>query len=166
MRTRDAQSNRPDQEVFLYDSSANGGAGGLVCASCDPSGGRPRGVQYKQIDTREGGLAGGGGIWPENAWIAASIPGWTALSGVEGFALHQSRYLSDTGRLFFNSQDALVPRDGNKAEDVYSTSPPHVGDCEEARSSFSAASGGCVALISSGTAKRRIGVPRRKRNRR
>jgi NHL repeat-containing protein len=32
-----------DGEVFLYDAGANGGAGKLICASCNPGGGRPAG---------------------------------------------------------------------------------------------------------------------------
>jgi DNA-binding beta-propeller fold protein YncE len=149
---RDAVSGRPDQEVFVYDSAANGGQGGLICASCDPSGGRPHGVQYKRIDVREGGLAGGFAIWPETAWIAASVPGWMGISG-EGFALHQPRYLTDSGRVFFNAADSLVPQDANKTEDVYEHEPVGIGDCSSESASFDPASGGCVALISSGAAK-------------
>jgi DNA-binding beta-propeller fold protein YncE len=147
---RDAVSGKADQEVFLYDSGASGGAGGLVCASCDPSGARPRGVQYKQITSDNARLAGGSSVWPAEAWIAANIPGWTAISEAEGFALHQSRYLSDSGRLFFNAADALVAQDTNKTEDVYEHEPAGVGDCSEAKSSFDPASGGCVSLISGG----------------
>lgn len=146
---RDAVSGKPDEEVFLYDDAA----GTLVCASCDPSGARPRGVQYKQIEAGEEGLAGGSRVWPENAWIAASTPGWSVLSSGEGFALYQSRYLSDAGRLFFNSADALVPQDANKTEDVYEYEPPGIGDCSTGQATFAPSAGGCVALISSGTAK-------------
>ncbi len=32
-----------DGEAFVYDATANGGAGKLICASCNPSGGRPAG---------------------------------------------------------------------------------------------------------------------------
>jgi hypothetical protein len=146
---RDAVSARPDQEIFIYDGASNT----LSCASCNPSGGRPHGVQYKQIDTTENGLAGGRLIWPENTWIAASTPGWSLIDGPQGFALHQARYLSDSGRLFFNSADALVSQDANKVEDVYEYEPPKSGDCGEGAPSFVAGEGGCVALISSGTAK-------------
>jgi len=186
---RDAVSGKPDQEVFLYDSAANAGQGGLVCASCDPTGGRPHGVIYKQISSDETGIAGGAAIWPQNAWIAASVPGWTAASEFAGFALHQPRYLSDSGRLFFNAADALVPQDTNSTEDVYQyepptspsgsgegpgggtrgpierksgvhtaaaetpSGPPVTDTCTTASPTYSPASGGCVNLISSGTAK-------------
>jgi DNA-binding beta-propeller fold protein YncE len=147
---RDALSAKPDEEVFLYDSAGEGGQGALVCASCDPSGARPHGVIYKQINSDNGGLAGGPSLWPASSWIAASIPGWTWISGAEGFALHQSRYLADSGRLFFNAADALVPQDTNKTEDVYEYEPAGIGSCNSAQSTFEAASGGCASLISSG----------------
>ena len=37
----DAFSGRPDEEVYLYDASGDK----LVCASCNPSGARPVGVE-------------------------------------------------------------------------------------------------------------------------
>lgn len=146
---RDAVSGKPDQEVFLYDGETNS----LSCASCEPSGARPHGVQYKQIDAFNNGLAGAARIWPQGAWIAANLPGWSVLNEVQGFALQQSRYLDDSGRLFFNSSDALVPQDSNSSEDVYEYEPPGVGSCNGAQPTYNPASGGCVALISSGTAK-------------
>jgi DNA-binding beta-propeller fold protein YncE len=146
---RDAQSNKPDQEIFLYDSSA----GTLRCASCDPSGARPRGVQYKQIEAGEEGLAGASQVWPQSTWVAASTPGWSVINDAQGFALYQSRYLNDAGRLFFNSADALVSQDANKTEDVYEYEPPGIGDCSKEQATFAPSAGGCVALISSGTAK-------------
>ncbi len=154
---RDAVSNKADEEVFLYDAGANGGQGAVICASCNPTGARPHGVQFRRIDANEGGLAGGPGVWPAGAWIAASIPGWTRLSEFE--ALHQPRYLSNSGRLFFNAADALVPQDVNRSEDVYQYEPAGIRNpegkelCNEGMETFSPDSGGCVALISSGTGK-------------
>ncbi len=55
----------------------------------------------------------------------------------------QSRYLTDSGLLFFDSQDSLAAGDSNgNAEDVYQYKPDEVGDCER--------EGGCVDLISAG----------------
>lgn len=142
----DAHSGKADEEVFAYHAESPG-AGSLTCASCDPSGARPVGVEYAKINGR---LAGGERVWANNAWIAANVPGWTAYS--QGQALHQPRYLSDSGRLFFNSNDALVAQDINSNQDAYQFEPTGVGDCSSASQTFSAASGGCVALISSGTA--------------
>jgi hypothetical protein len=157
---RDAASGKPDQEVFLYDAAAAGGEGSLICASCDPTGARPHGLEYRQINTFEGGhLAGGGGVWPPTAWIAANIPGWTPISFNEARSLYQSRYLSDSGRLFFNAADALVPQDSNGTEDVYQYEPPAGAGtppndtCTESSPTFGPASGGCVDLISTGASK-------------
>jgi hypothetical protein len=145
-----------DEEVFLYHAkmSASGRleSGGLVCASCNPTGARPVAVEYAQL---EGGLVGGASAWNGKTWIAANVPGWTQSgSGAEGSAsaFYQSRYLSDEGRLFFDSSDALVPQDVNNNEDVYEYEPAGVGDCSASSPTFSARSRGCVALISSGTA--------------
>jgi hypothetical protein len=143
---RDAVSGKPDEEVFLYQAEV-GGPGRLVCASCNPSGARPAGVEYAKLtDT----LVGGDGVWTPQTWIAANIPGWTPYS--LGNAAYQSRYLSDSGRLFFNTRDALVPQDVNNNQDVYQYEPPGVGDCSSASATFHQASGGCVSLISSGRA--------------
>jgi hypothetical protein len=82
----------------------------------------------------------------------SSVPGWTTQ-------LYQSRYLSgDSGRLFFDSSDALVPQDTNNVEDVYEYEPPQGGEgsppndtCTTQSAIYVPASGGCVSLISSGT---------------
>jgi DNA-binding beta-propeller fold protein YncE len=142
----DAVSGQPDQEVFLYSQSA----GRLVCASCNPTGGRPVGVQYKSPESFLGQrLVGGNRVWPSSTWLAANIPGWTPFELDR--AAYQSRYLSNGGRLFFNSSDALAPQDVNGTEDVYQYEPPGVGGCTTASVTFSTRSGGCVGLISSGS---------------
>jgi hypothetical protein len=146
---QDANSDVPDEEVFLYDVST----GRVVCASCDPTGGRPVGLlvgglfDERLVDyTRE--------LW-ENRWLAGNVPGWTTKDTAS--ALYQSRYLSDSGRLFFNSADALVPADVNGKADVYEYEPDGVGSCQgpshgqSASVVFDESVGGCIALISSGT---------------
>jgi hypothetical protein len=142
-KTQDAVTGEPDEEVYLYEAEANGGAGKLVCASCDPTGARPVGV----LDP-EDGLTLGDRIWSNVSRVAANIPGWTPY-WLEG-SLYQSRYLSDSGRLFFNSNDGLVPQDVNGTEDVYEFEPPGIGGCSITSVLFSARSGGCVGLISAG----------------
>ncbi len=132
---RDAKSGALDEEVYEYDAES----GRLSCASCDPSGQRPAG----QFDS---GVAPGLLVDAPRLWggqtLAGSIPGWTPVD--IGHALHQSRYLSDTGRLFFNSPVGLVSGDGNGAQDVYEYEPEGVGSCTAAPA--------CLGLISSGTA--------------
>lgn len=146
----DAHSGMLDEEVYLYDATGNGGAGKLVCVSCAPTGARPVGVEYEAPSSAQNmPLAGGDRVWPQNAWIAANIPGWTPYE--LGYAVYQSRYLSDSGRLFFDSHGSLVAQDTNNTGDVYEYEPAGVGDCAGSRQGFVAAAGGCVGLISSGS---------------
>ena len=133
---RDAVSGEPDTEVYLYDART----GSLMCASCNPTGARP---------------AGG-----------ANVPGWQSGGGNTDTENYQSRYLDDSGRLFFNSGDALVPQDVDGVQDVYEYEPEGVGSCTGAAGSGSVVfkparafsvegragveGAGCVGLISSG----------------
>jgi hypothetical protein len=137
--TLDAISGSPDEEVYLY----NANSGHLTCASCDPTGARPLGESY-----RSDLLYGGDRIWESTASLAAAVPGWTPYE--LNTALYQSRYLSNNGRLYFNSHDPLVPQDVNGTWDVYQYEPTGVGDCRATSVSFNLRSEGCVGLISSG----------------
>lgn len=156
-----APGERMDEEVFLYDAST----GRLACASCDPSGARPTGV-FDPPKNGAGGYGEGLGLvvdrvdtWSPaghtDPWLAGSVPGWTTLENGTR-AIYQSRYLSNSGRLFFDSADALLPiADPTKAElfegnsqqmgieNVYEYEPGGVGSCQ--------GDGGCIGLISSGT---------------
>lgn len=143
---RDALSGQLDAEVFLYNAST----GRIVCASCNPTGARPSGAEYKLLTIGDGGLAGGEGSWESSDWVAAHVPTWTATGGFAGVYV-QPRYLSNSGRLFFDSGDALVPQDVNGTQDAYEYEPSGVGDCTSASTTFGERSGGCVSLISSGT---------------
>ncbi|HEY2632157.1 MAG TPA: hypothetical protein VGI26_07245 [Solirubrobacteraceae bacterium] len=71
--------------------------------------------------------------------------GWSALARVAGPpTLPLAHYLTNEGRLFFDTTDSLLPADTNGgAEDVYEYEPDGVGGCRE--------SSGCVSLISTGT---------------
>ncbi len=140
---RDAASGEPDEEVYLYDAESRR----LVCASCNPTGARPSGV----YDSGEypGLFVDQPGIW-RGRWLAASVPGWTKRNLFSKTPLYQPRYLSDSGSLFFDSADALVPQDINGREDVYEYEPVGVGGCTSLSMTFGVASGGCVGLVSSG----------------
>jgi hypothetical protein len=145
--TDDAVTGRPDIEVYLYSASANK----LVCASCNPTGARPVGAEYSEHDFYYGALFAGAHLWfNHGAGVAANVPAWTQSSATTT-PYYQPRYLSDSGRLFFNSSDALVSQDVNGTEDVYEYEPPGVGSCTPAVETFSERSGGCVDLVSSGT---------------
>jgi hypothetical protein len=139
-----------DEEVYLFDEAS----GGLVCASCNPSGERPEGV-FDPVEEEPGYhklLVDEPASW-EGRWLAGSVPGWTTYHVFQ--ALYQSRYLSNNGRLFFNSPDALVPADVDHQENVYEFEPQGVGGCTpatvDASEVYEPATGGCVGLISSGT---------------
>ena len=131
---------RPDQEVYLYHAGT-----GVLCASCNPTGARPDGAEYRTI--------GAGSVWPPSTWVAASIPASEPYE--TGAALYQPRYLSDGGRLFFDSVDALVPQDSNGAQDVYEyepsgyLNPTGAERCAPETVTFSEAADGCVSMISS-----------------
>jgi hypothetical protein len=151
-----------DEEVFEYDAQT----GRTSCVSCDPTGARPVGVE---ATLEPGKLSDINGVWPQGLWVAANVPGWTPYVG--GTALFQSRYLSNEGRLFFNSSDALVPQDVDGTEDVYEYEPEGLGTCSSATAAgvFKPAHrfevegrggeepAGCVSLISSGSSDEESG---------
>jgi hypothetical protein len=156
-----------DEEVFLFDAVG----AHLTCASCNPTGARPTGV-FDQQPAGEGlGLVvDRPETWTsfENPgvahWLAGSIPGWTAIDETKPF--YQSRYLSDSGRLFFNSADPLVaalaaPKalGGTRSETiggkVVAVGNEHVYQYElPGGNSSCTAAQGCVSLISSGISEK------------
>lgn len=88
-------------EVFEYDAEA----GALTCASCNPSGVRPRGPAEIGHDLQTNFQA-------------------------EGYL---SRNLSDDGaRLFFDSADALLPGARNGRQNVYERERDGAGSCAQA----------------------------------
>jgi len=79
-------------QVYRYDATAADGSGELVCVSCSSQGATPLG--------------------------ASAIPNNWGDDNVQRWEL--TRFLSDDGsRVFFNSEDALVPADGNGENDAY-----------------------------------------------
>jgi hypothetical protein len=131
---RDAVSGVRDVETFEFDREH----GTLVCVSCSPSGGRPVGA-FEAPEERP--LVDRKGNW-DGQTLAGSVPGWTNVELSK--AMYRSRYLSDSGRLFFDSPVGLVAGDGNGRQDVYEFEPSGVGGCALAT--------GCVGLMSSGSA--------------
>ena len=130
----DAKSGEADREAYLYDATAGGGAGRLLCVSCNPSGARPLGIQIP--------IPGGGGEEPP---AAALIP-------IEPNVYHTSNPLSaDGSKLFFEAYDPLLPHDTNGTWDVYEWEQAGHGSCREGAADYFAANGGCVDLVSTGT---------------
>jgi hypothetical protein len=82
-------------------------------------------------------------------WVSTLLPHRFSI-GINRPA-YQPRYLSNSGRLYFNSLDPLVPQDTNGTGDVYQYEPAGVGGCTGSRPTYTAANAGCVDLISSGT---------------
>jgi WD40-like Beta Propeller Repeat len=154
---RDANSGKPDMEVYLYDSMSRR----LVCASCNLTGSRPVGAGAKEFtnsgkEPRPNIVAVLKDDYGPERWIAANLPGGNWL-GSYGEALYQPRALSDGGRVFFNSLDALVPQDVNGQEDVYEFEPQGTGGCTASSVTFNQESGGCVGLVSAGTSPEESG---------
>jgi NHL repeat/WD40-like Beta Propeller Repeat len=126
----DQATGEADREIYLYEA----GTAGPVCVSCNPSGARPKGRLVK-VNAATIRVA-----------TAASIP-------PPRFQFTNPRALSEEGsRIFFNSYDALLPRDTNGKADVYrweAASGP--SECtEKGAELYVASSGGCLSLISSG----------------
>ena len=105
----DVSSNRAAKGSTRRSICMTLSTAGLTCVSCDPTGARPVGVLDQEqsgegiglvVDRRES--------W-RGHWLAGSIPGWTSESLSN--ALYQSRYLSNEGRLFFDSADRARARD-------------------------------------------------------
>lgn len=126
---KDAVDGRPDLEIYLYDADTDK----LACVSCNPSGARPTGRLFGPQD---------------NILRRASAqmpPGQN-----QSFA---PRVLSENGaRLFFESFEALLPRDTNNQADVYEwqRAGSQEGCAEVGAELFVPSAGGCLSLISTG----------------
>lgn len=132
-----APDGRPVVEVFMYEAG-----GELICVSCNPTLGRPMGIEEMSRPYTEsyGQTDGAKTYVPAAAWI----PTWE-------HPLHASHVLAQDGsRIFFNSFDALLPRDNNGAQDVYQWEAAGTGGCELDDAQYFPQNGGCIYLISSG----------------
>jgi DNA-binding beta-propeller fold protein YncE len=131
----DPESGKPAVEVFSYEIG-----GELSCVSCNPGGARPGNVRELRLPYRPPFELNVASDVPAAAWI----PTWE-------HKLHASNVMSEDGSsIFFNANDALIPRDTNGAQDVYQWQAAGSGDCEEDSPSYFPQNGGCLHLISSG----------------
>ena len=127
----DANSGAADEEVFLYHARKTSGRN-LAAWSARRVIRRARGRWVYSMK----GLSFRARVFTLS-WLSTGprfgkVAGWrrTSRDGHRrdvGEAFYQSRYLSDSGRLFFNSSDALVPQDVNGTEDVYEYEPKATG---------------------------------------
>jgi hypothetical protein len=106
----DANTSEPDAEVFSYDAVSEQ----LLCVSCNPSGERPIGPSSLDDTGQQ---------------VPFALQGYTPRN-----------YSENGGRLFFNSDDALVPHDSNGRQDVYEWEQEGEGSCNQAS--------GCIFPIS------------------
>jgi hypothetical protein len=163
--TIDAKSEHVDEELYVFDAAT----GQLSCASCEPTGARPTGVEY-ELEGKGMLEVAGHDMWKSDSWLAAGVPGFTLFEGAPGSGRYQPRYVLDDGRVFFDSDDGLVPQDVNGTWDVYEWEPEGVGGegsvCGSGSGSGSVVykpargfdvegvvgeeGAGCVGLISSG----------------
>ncbi|HET7590848.1 MAG TPA: hypothetical protein VFK14_11790 [Solirubrobacterales bacterium] len=110
----DADSGQPDTELYLYGTPPGGGAPRLACASCNPTGERPKG--------------------------SASIPG-AEVNG--STAAYRPRALAGSGnRVFFDTADRLVIGDSDNRPDVYEWEAEGEGSCAEPGGCVGLVSGG------------------------
>jgi hypothetical protein len=115
-------------EFYVYDAGSPLSASNPVCVSCNP-----KGVAATSGETR---LALEGVT--TDVTPAVRTP----------FLTHN---LSDAGkRVFFQSEEALVPGDVNGQLDVYEWERADVGSCESTSAAFSEQDGGCLYLVSTG----------------
>jgi len=120
-------ASRACYELYLYNAGSGASPGQLTCVSCNPT----PGVEVSR-----------------SAFLTHNALQTLTASAEHMFLTHN---LSDGGtRVFFQTEEALVPRDTNGVTDVYEWEREATGSCERASASFDAASGGCLYLVSTG----------------
>jgi hypothetical protein len=114
----DENSGQRDPEIFRYDAAT----GKLVCVSCTPS--------------RVAPAAGG-----------ANIDGpYTPFTSSVANGAYLQHYVSDSGQVFFDTPEQLLPADTNTVKDVYEWEPDGTGSCQSAAENH-----GCLDMLSGGT---------------
>jgi hypothetical protein len=108
-------------ELFVYDAESRR----LSCASCNPTGAPPEAARHADVSDAIG--VGG-------AFLPVPTKGSTGA--------YQVRWISSDGdRVFFDTAEALVPKDTNGVQDVYEWERSGSGTCREPTA--------CIYLISS-----------------
>jgi hypothetical protein len=116
-------SNAGHIELYVYNATT----GKVVCVSCHPNGIPATRSAYLTSEQR------------------------LVLSLVPRDAFLTRNLSADGGRVFFQTVEALVSQDTNGQVNVYEWEREALGVCEHASEGFSASSGGCLHLISTGT---------------
>jgi hypothetical protein len=153
--TSDKPGERLDEEVFLYDANDNR----VVCASCNPTGAKPHGIEIPNTAQNTRPLIDTESQWGTGRWLASALPVPYTIGTFNQLAVRQPRYLSNGGRLFFDSTDGLVSSDRNGATDAYEYEPSANGEtvadgandtCSTGATTYNASAEGCIDLVSSG----------------
>jgi hypothetical protein len=145
--SRDVASGRPTLEIYGYDAISES----LTCVSCNPTGASPEGTERTGVSGRSS-FVDPQGVQRDNR-VAALLP-QTRILDTSTQGVYRPRAVLDNGRIFFNAFDALVPADSNGQWDVYGFEPVGTGSCDALSSGAATvrSAGGCVSLLSSGTA--------------
>ena len=142
---RDAQSGEPLQEVYRYDALADE----LICASCNPSGARPLGLEGsgKELSPEfDPQTYGAGRHWPPPC-PRRPLRSCVASPSTAPAPSTTTAASSSTPRTLSSLPTPTA------SGDVYQYEPSGTGDCSASSggAATSISAGGCVSLISSGT---------------
>jgi hypothetical protein len=131
-------------EVYRYDATANGGAGALTCASCNPSGEPPVASRIAEFGGSSGAIRETHGSFLPTSENDVGGSHYGAAGAGD-----QRRVISeDGGRVFFDSIEPLVPQVSNGYLDVYEWEAPGEGSCNAQVAS--PVTGGCTFVLSGG----------------
>jgi hypothetical protein len=114
----------PCDEFFRYTAASDR----LTCVSCN---------QRVALATRE-------------PFLTRLDDALTFLPGERSNAFLTRNLSADGTRVFFQSDEALVPQDANGQTDVYEWEAEGAGSCTSSVATFDPVSGGCLYLISTG----------------
>ncbi len=134
--------SRGHSELYRYEAPSEASPnGGLACVSCDPAGIPPRTAAEGESNEEAG---------QETTLFRSPA---ASLQPSSGPAFLPRNLSSDGSRVFFDSSEALLAQDEDEdgVRNVYEWVAKGSGSCEYSSASFSATSGGCLYLLSTGT---------------
>ena len=132
--------SRGHAELYRYEAPSQARPNGrLTCVSCDPAGIPPR-TEAANETTEEAGQETTLFASPENA------------VQLEGPHFLTRNLAADGSRVFFDSSEVLLPQDTDEdgVRNAYEWEREQEGSCEHSSDAFSASSGGCLYLLSTG----------------
>ena len=127
--------NKGHAEFYRYEASSEDHPSGLLaCVSCDPAGVEPP-------------ESVGGGALEDRLFIPPP-----SAFGLSAPAFLTRNLSADGSRVFFDSSEQLLAQDVDErgVRNVYEWEAAGAGSCEVSSTAFSAVSGGCLYLLSTG----------------